>query len=99
MELVERPVGYIGPNLDPTNARIRPKRLADGVYALLAAPPPRDNSGCVIGQQRGLVIDSGINGAMARRIQAAVRSLSDKPIACVAAQARTSKLSIDFNTH
>ena len=30
------------------NVRFRPKRMAQGLYALLASPPPRDNSGCVI---------------------------------------------------
>src|SRR5215472_3395479 len=80
MELIERPLGYVGPNLNPSDVRLRPKRLAEGVYALIASPPPRDNSGCIVGEKGVLVIDAGINGAMARQIQHCVRSLSDKPI-------------------
>jgi hypothetical protein len=45
MELVERPLGYIGPDLDPANVRFRPKRLSEGVYALVASPLPCDNLG------------------------------------------------------
>jgi cyclase len=41
MEFMERPPRYRGPNLDPTGVRLRPKRLAEGVYALVAFPPPR----------------------------------------------------------
>jgi hypothetical protein len=72
VELMERPPGYRGPNLDPTGARLRPKRLAEGVYALMAFPPPKDNSGLVIGQHGALVIDAGINPAMAHQIQQTV---------------------------
>src|SRR5215204_5688977 len=91
MEFLERPPGYRGPNLDPTGARLGrrrapvgsrlgPKRLAEGVYALMAFPPPRDNSGLVIGQHGALVIDAGINPAMAHQIQQTLRQLTDRPI-------------------
>jgi cyclase len=80
MEFMERPPGYRGPNLDPTGVRLRPRRLAEGVYALMAFPPPRDNSGVVIGEHGALVIDAGINPAMAHQIQQTVRRLTDRPI-------------------
>jgi cyclase len=80
MEFLERPPRYRGPNLDPAGARLRPKRLAEGVYALMAFPPPRDNSGLIVGQHGALVIDAGINTAMARQIQQTVRRLTDRPI-------------------
>jgi len=38
MEFLERPPRYRDPNLDPTGVRLRPKRLAEGVYALMAFP-------------------------------------------------------------
>jgi cyclase len=79
MEFMERPPRHRGPNLDPTG-RLRPKRPAEGVYALMAFPPPKDNSGVVIGQHGALVIDAGINPAMANQIQQAVRRLTDRPI-------------------
>jgi len=60
--------------------RLRPRRLAEGVYALMAFPPPRDNSGVVIGEHGALVIDAGINPAMAHQIQQTVRRLTDRPI-------------------
>lgn len=41
---------------------------------------PRDNSGVVIGSRGALVIDSGMNGAMARQIQERVQKLTDKLI-------------------
>jgi hypothetical protein len=80
MEFLERPPRYRGPNLDPAGARLRPKRLAEGVYALMAFPPPRDNSGLIVGQHGALVIDAGINTAMAHQIQQTVRRLTDRPI-------------------
>jgi cyclase len=54
--------------------------LGDGVYALLANEMPKDNNGVVIGDRAALVIDAGINGAVARQIQQIVRSMTDKPI-------------------
>jgi cyclase len=42
--------------------------------------PPKDNSGLVIGQHGALVIDAGINPAMAHQIQQTVRRLTDRPI-------------------
>ncbi len=73
------PGGFVPP-LDPTGIELKTKRLAPGVYALLAGQGAVDNSGFVIGERGVLVIDAHINGAMARQIQAAVRRVTDKPI-------------------
>jgi cyclase len=80
MELLERPPGYTGPNLDPTGVRLEPKRLADGVYALLADKVPRNNHGLVVGDDAALVVDAGINHAIARQVLEVARSLTDKPV-------------------
>jgi cyclase len=80
MEIQERPAHYHGPNLDPTGVRLVPRFLGTGVYALISSKIPRDNSGVIAGSRESLVIDSGINGAMARQIQERVRQLTDKPL-------------------
>lgn len=84
MEIQERPAHYRGPNLDPADIKLFPRFLGRGVYALMASKIPRDNSGVVIGSRGALVIDSGINGSMARQIQACVKLLTDKPLLYVA---------------
>lgn len=76
----EPPVGWLPPPLDPTGVQLQTHKLAPGVYALLSPRPPVDNSGFIVGEKGVLVIDSHINGAMARQIQAAVRAVTDKPI-------------------
>jgi cyclase len=80
MEFMERPPGYRGPNLEPSGVRLRPKRLAQGVYALMATQPPRDNSGVIIGERGALVVDAGINTAIADQIQQIVRRLTERPL-------------------
>jgi cyclase len=80
MEMFERPQPYAGPNLDPTQVTFRPRAFAPGVYALMASPTPRDNSGLIVGEKAALVIDAGINGATARRIQETVRKLTEVPL-------------------
>jgi hypothetical protein len=44
-ELEEWPKDYRGPNLDPDGLKLEPQRLAEGVYALRANTPPKDNNG------------------------------------------------------
>ena len=80
MEMMERPAGYVGPNLDPTNLVMHPRRLADGVYALMASPVPRDNSGLIVGTKAALLVDSGINGRVAGRLQALAARLTRVPL-------------------
>lgn len=74
------PEGFIPPPLHPEGAQLVTKELAPGVYALLASKPPVDNSGFIVGERGVLVIDSHINGAMARQIQEAVQRVTTKPI-------------------
>jgi cyclase len=80
MEMFERPARYSGPNLDPANITFRPRAFAPGVYALMANPMPRDNSGLIVGERAALVVDAGVNGATARKIQEVARRLTDIPI-------------------
>lgn len=47
MEILERPSHYVGPDLDPSNIRFRPRAFAESVYAFMASPVPRDNSGLI----------------------------------------------------
>ncbi len=74
------PEGFILPSLHPAGTELETKLLAPGVYALLSTKPPVDNSGFIVGERGVLVIDAHINGEMARKIQAAVRRVTDKPI-------------------
>jgi len=71
MEIQERPARYEGPNLDPTGVKLYPRFLGKGTYALIASRIPRDNSGVIIGSNGPLVVDSGMNGVMARHISRA----------------------------
>lgn len=80
MEMFERPRPYAGPNLDPTQVTFRPRAFVPGVYALVASPTPLDNSGLIVGEKAALVIDAGMNGATARKIQETVRNLTDVPL-------------------
>jgi cyclase len=59
---------------------LEPRELAPGVYALMADKLPRDNNGVIVGDRCALVVDAGINGAMARQIQEISRRLTDRPI-------------------
>ena len=74
------PEGFIPPPLHPAGTELETKLLAPGVYALLSTKPPVDNSGFIVGERGVLVIDAHINGEMAKKIQAAVRRVTDKPI-------------------
>src|SRR5262249_18231191 len=78
--LAQAPQGFIPPPLHPTGARLETEELAPGVYGLLSSKLPVDNSGFVVGAHGVLVIDAHINGAMAGRIQTAVRQVTNKPI-------------------
>src|SRR5581483_225554 len=80
MEMFERPLGYVGPNLEPSTVRFRPRAFAPGVYALMASPMPRDNSGLIVGADAALLVDAGINGAVAAQLQAWAAKLTDKPL-------------------
>lgn len=79
-EIAERPSGYEGPNLSPVGLELIPRRLSDGVYALLANVPPKDNNGVIFGREAALVVDAGITPEISRRIQQLARELADAPI-------------------
>src|SRR6266568_4330326 len=79
-EIAERPLDYLGPNLNPDGLVLKPHQLGEGIYALMANIPPKDNNGVIIGEKYALVIDAGINGTISRQIQERVRELTEKPI-------------------
>jgi cyclase len=59
---------------------LRPKKLGEGVYALIAEPPPKDNGGVICGSLATLVIDGGVNAQVAREIQRIASELSASPL-------------------
>jgi cyclase len=79
-EIQERPEGYVGPNLNPEGLVLEPRELGPGVYALMANQPPKDNNGLIVGSKAALVVDAGINGAVARQIQDIVAEKTDRPL-------------------
>lgn len=78
-ELSERPTGYSGPNLSPSGLRLEPHALADGVHALMATVPPKDNNGLVVGRDAALIVDAGITPEVSERIQGLIGELTDRP--------------------
>ncbi|NUW41275.1 MBL fold metallo-hydrolase [Nonomuraea rhodomycinica] len=79
-EIAERPGGYSGPNLSPAGLRLTPHALADGVHALMASLPPKDNNGLVAGRDAALVVDAGITPDVSRQIQDLAAELTDRPL-------------------
>jgi cyclase len=79
-EMEERPEGYLGPDLNPEGLVLEPRELAPGVYALMADQIPKDNNGLIVGERAALVVDAGINGAVARQIQDLAACLSPVPL-------------------
>jgi cyclase len=74
------PAGFVAPPLNPTGVTLETRRIAEGVYALLANTPFTDNSGFVVGADAVLVVDSQFNGRMGQQVLDAVRRVTDKPI-------------------
>jgi cyclase len=79
-EIAERPAGYQGPNLSPFGLELVPRRISDGVYALLANVVPKDNTGVIVGRHAALVVDAGITPNVSRRIQQLAHELTDAPL-------------------
>ncbi|MGI5485324.1 MBL fold metallo-hydrolase [Microtetraspora malaysiensis] len=79
-ELAERPSGYAGPNLSPSGLRLIPRTLADGVHALMANIPPKDNNGLITGRDAALVVDAGITPTVSEQILSLVSELTDRPV-------------------
>jgi len=80
LDLATAPEAFIPPPLHPGGVEFETRELGPGVYALVSSRMPVDNSGFIVGDDGVLVIDAHINGEMARKIQAAVREVTDKPI-------------------
>lgn len=74
------PEGFVAPPLHPRNATLQSRALGPGVYALVASIPGVDNGGFIVGERGVLVIDAGINAAMAQQIISAVRAVTPLPI-------------------
>ncbi|WP_433352389.1 MBL fold metallo-hydrolase [Microtetraspora malaysiensis] len=79
-ELAERPSGYAGPNLSPSGLRLIPRTLADGVHALMANIPPKDNNGLITGRDAALVVDAGITPTVSEQILSLVSELTNRPV-------------------
>ncbi|MFI6734604.1 MBL fold metallo-hydrolase [Nonomuraea sp. NPDC050451] len=79
-EIAERPAGYGGPNLSPVGLELVPHAFAEGVYALMASLPPKDNNGVVAGRNAALVVDAGITPEISAKIQAIAADLTDRPL-------------------
>ncbi len=79
-EIAERPDGYGGPNLSPTGLRHLPHAFADGVYALMANIPPKDNNGLIAGSRAALVVDAGITPEVSRELQKLAGELTTSPV-------------------
>ena len=74
------PAGFVIPPLHPKDTELATRQLGEGVYALLSLKPFVDNSGFVVGEKGVLVIDAHVSVGMAKKIQEAVRKVTDKPI-------------------
>ncbi|MFF4617196.1 MBL fold metallo-hydrolase [Nonomuraea jabiensis] len=79
-EIAERPAGYGGPNLSPVGLELVPHAFAEGVYALMANLPPKDNNGVVAGRNAALVVDAGITPEISAKIQAVAAGLTDRSL-------------------
>jgi cyclase len=79
-EIAERPEGYQGPNLSPVGLKLGAHRFTDGVFALMANIPPKDNNGVIAGQDAALVVDAGITPDVSAQIQELAGQLTDQPV-------------------
>jgi cyclase len=79
-EIAERPHGYGGPNLSPVGLELVPHTFRDGVHALMANLPPKDNNGLIAGRNAALVVDAGITPDISRQIQRLAAELADPPV-------------------
>ena len=67
-----------GVKIRPAGVELLPEEYAPGVFGLISTKKPVDNSGVIIGDDSILVIDAHINGDMARKILANVKSLTGR---------------------
>lgn len=78
--LFKPPEGFVYPPLDPSGVELKAVELGRGVFGLISEAVSVNNSGFIVGDDAVLVIDSGINGQMARQIQDAVKRHTPLPI-------------------
>jgi cyclase len=55
-------------------------KLADGVYAAMAAPDVRTNSGIIVNQDYVVVVDSPLRPSWGRDLVAEIRKITNKPV-------------------
>ena len=67
-------------NLDPTGVQLNPQELFPGVYVLVSSKGGVNHTGFVVGRKGVLVVDAHINVAMARQIQRAIQTVTNKPM-------------------
>jgi cyclase len=79
-EIAERPDAYQGPNLSPVGLKLIPYRLAEGVHALMANIPPKDNNGVIAGRDAAVIIDAGVTPDISHQIQIRAAELTDRPV-------------------
>jgi cyclase len=79
-EIAERPDAYQGPNLSPVGLKLIPHQLAEGVHALMANIPPKDNNGVIAGRDAAVIVDAGITPDMSQQIQIRAAELTDRPL-------------------
>ncbi|MFG1978335.1 MBL fold metallo-hydrolase [Nonomuraea fuscirosea] len=79
-EIQERPPEYFGPNLSPVGLELVPHELGNGVHALMANFPQKDNNGVIAGTRASLVIDSGVTPGMGQRIRRLAGQLATVPL-------------------
>ena len=69
-----------GVKIKPEGVELVPEEYAPGVFGLISTIKPVDNSGVIIGDDSILVIDAHINGDMAGKILANVKSLTGRDV-------------------
>lgn len=79
-ETRERPPEYFGPNLSPVGLELKPQEMGDGVHALMATLPPKDNNGVVRGSKAALIIDSGVTPTVGAQVQRVAKEVTDRPL-------------------
>ncbi|TDE45304.1 MBL fold metallo-hydrolase [Nonomuraea mesophila] len=79
-EIRERPPEYYGPNLSPVGLELRAQELGQGVHALMANVPPKDNNGVVSGTKASLIIDSGVTPAVGAQVQRVAGEVTSRPL-------------------
>jgi glyoxylase-like metal-dependent hydrolase (beta-lactamase superfamily II) len=79
-EFGDRPEGFVAPNLSPEGLELKPRKLAEGVYGLMANVLPKDNYGLIVGKKAAMVVDSGITPSVGRYVKETAQSLTDVPI-------------------